>query len=80
MKLVIDTLLGGMYFASVEEQGEATLVCDAEQRPKCFQCLDEIRDYFSRIEFEQVTLREDPIVQEFIGEVSQPCETQLNWS
>jgi len=80
MKLIIDTLLGGMYFVSVEKQGEATVVCDEAQRPKCFQCLDEIRHYFSRFEFEQVMLREDPIVQEFMGEMALTSETRLNWS
>ncbi|UAA38942.1 hypothetical protein KIH87_00780 [Paraneptunicella aestuarii] len=81
MKLIIDALLGGMYLASTESQGNVTQVKESCDTPICFQCIEQIKAYFHEHSFDEVILREDSLIDELMGFSSseQQTVTTLNW-
>ena len=79
MKLIIDAILGGMYLVTTESQGKTTPLHDQQHSPKCFQCLDQIKHYFEDYHIDEVILREDNLLNEFMGISEGSTATTLHW-
>lgn len=79
MKVFIDAILGGMYMVSTENQGTVCPLQDGANNPVCFQCLEQIKNYFEDELLDEVWLRRDSLIDEFLGGISHGS-IQLNWT
>lgn len=67
MKVFIDAILGGMYLVSTDSQGTVAPLQDGANNPVCFQCLEQIRNYFEDELLDEVWLTQDSLIDELLG-------------
>jgi len=81
MKLLIESIEGGTYLASVVENNNRCLVRDNKQNAVAFSCIEQIKDYFVNTEFEQVWLKQATPYDEMCGsaENQKKLKMQINW-
>lgn len=81
MNLLIESIEGGNYLATLVEDGQSQLVRDKTSRPCTFHSLTEIREYFCQKSFDEVWLRQNTPYDEMCGQSQAPeaLEMQLEW-
>lgn len=66
MKLHIESIEGGTYLATIENNTEQELV-RSDGKPMSFHCLNEIKEHFNGQDFEQVWLKQNTPYDEMCG-------------
>lgn len=81
MKLLIESIEGGTYLATVMDNEEKKLVRDNTDKPKTFHSLSEIKTHFNRSKFEEVWLKQSTPYDEMCGldEKHEKLEMLIDW-
>ena len=81
MDLLIESIEGGTYLASIKDGDKRHYIFDENNHPKAFHCLSEIKAHLSQDKFEHVWLKQDTPYDEMCGldEKHEKLEIEIDW-
>lgn len=81
MDLLIESIEGGTYLASIRDGERNYYVYDEDNRPKAFHCINEIKTFLANDSFEKVWLKETAPYDEMCGmdAYKPPVPMEIDW-
>ena len=82
MNLYLTSLEGGFFIAATGEQNNKHVIKDSSDKPRTFESMEKVREYFSNEEFEKVWLKQSTPYDEMVGQPAdqeKSLDVEIEW-